>query len=155
MNSNIASELAQCLRHAVERVRIANAEGNPILSAWLSEADALLETLNNTTPTRPFAVISVSLDEGPSYPAYSRGAVWNGWQCPYFSFDEGMKLTAHPSLNGFKYDAEKDQFVFDDPEYADDPTYQADSFKPETITVDGQQIKVYAIGAFSWCWRKD
>ncbi|KAH0435496.1 hypothetical protein [Paraburkholderia fungorum] len=38
------AQLEQCLRHAIERVRIANAEGNPILSAWLPEATALLGT---------------------------------------------------------------------------------------------------------------
>lgn len=42
MNRNNVSDFSQCLRHAAERVRIANAEGNPILSAWLPEADALL-----------------------------------------------------------------------------------------------------------------
>ncbi|MBP0639968.1 hypothetical protein [Cupriavidus sp. AcVe19-6a] len=47
MNSNNVSELTHCLRHAAERVRIANAEGNPILSAWLPEADALLGKLPN------------------------------------------------------------------------------------------------------------
>ncbi len=35
-------EWVLCLRFAVERVRIANAEGNPILSAWLPDAEALL-----------------------------------------------------------------------------------------------------------------
>lgn len=109
----------------------------------------------NTTPKRPFEIISVSLDEGPSYQVYSRGEHWNGWQCPYFSFEEATKLTEHPYLIGLKYDAEKDQFIYDDPEYADDTTYEADIYEAETITVDGKQIKVYGIGAYAWCWHKD
>lgn len=41
-NQKLMDDLARCLQHAVERVRIANAEGNPILSAWLPEAEKLL-----------------------------------------------------------------------------------------------------------------
>lgn len=109
----------------------------------------------NITPKRSFGIISVSLDEGPSYQAYSCGELWNRWQCPYFSFEEAMKITMSPWLNGLRYDAEKDLFIFDDPEYADDTTYKADNFEAQTITVDGQQIKVYGIGVYAWCWHKD
>lgn len=35
-------ELLLLLREAAERIRLANAEGNPILSAWLSSADAAI-----------------------------------------------------------------------------------------------------------------
>lgn len=37
-----APDLARVLRFAIERVRLANAEGNPILSAWLPDAEAAL-----------------------------------------------------------------------------------------------------------------
>lgn len=109
----------------------------------------------DTTTQQPFEIVSVSLDEGPSYNAYSRGERWNGWHCPYFTLEEAMRLAAHPHLKGLKYEAEKDQFVLNDPAYANDSTYEAEIFTPQTITVDGQQIKVYAIGAFGWCWNKD
>jgi hypothetical protein len=66
-----------------------------------------------------------------------------------------MKVTEHPHLKGLTFDGRKDQFIFADPEWADDPTYEAETFEAETITVDGLQIKVYAVGAFYWCWYKD
>ncbi|MBP0639970.1 hypothetical protein [Cupriavidus sp. AcVe19-6a] len=109
----------------------------------------------DTTPQRPFETISVSLDEGPPYKAYSCGEEWNGFQCPYFTFEEALKVTEHPDLKGLTYDSERDQFILADPEWPDDPTYGAKNFKAETITVNGQQIKVYAVGAFFWCWYKD
>ncbi len=37
-----APELLVALKFAVARVRLANAEGNPILSAWLPDADATI-----------------------------------------------------------------------------------------------------------------
>lgn len=104
---------------------------------------------------RPFEIISVSLDERSSYKAYSCGEEWNGFQCPYFTFEEAMKITEHPDLKGLTYDAQKDQFSFADPECLDDPTYKAENFEAKAITVDGKQIKVYAVGAFFWCWYKD
>ncbi|KAF7962625.1 hypothetical protein AWV80_19390 [Cupriavidus sp. UYMU48A] len=58
MNNNNVSELTHCLRHAAERVRIANTEGNPILSAWLPEADALLRKL----PDAMQAVLAVQFN---------------------------------------------------------------------------------------------
>ncbi|WP_321907942.1 hypothetical protein [Burkholderia cepacia] len=42
MKSKFAYDVSECLQHAVERVKIANAEGDPILSAWLPGAEALL-----------------------------------------------------------------------------------------------------------------
>jgi hypothetical protein len=38
-------ELENMLAHAIHRVRIANAEGNPILSAWLPDAERLVGDL--------------------------------------------------------------------------------------------------------------
>lgn len=110
----------------------------------------------NIVQARSFGMIAVSLDEGASFQAYSCGEEWNRMQCPYFTFEEATKLTQDPDMSGLlKYDAEKDRFVFDDPAYADDPTYKADTFEAETIIVDGKDVKVYAIGAYAWCWHKD
>lgn len=52
---------AFCLRFAVERIRIANAEGNPILSAWLPGAEALLQA--------PAAVMTLPADREPQFSA--------------------------------------------------------------------------------------
>ncbi|VWC80362.1 hypothetical protein BLA39750_01151 [Burkholderia lata] len=101
---------------------------------------------------RQFASISVSLDVGPSYLAYSCGERWNGWECPYFTIEEAMKLLEHPYLHGLRYDAEGDKFIMDDGDGED--LYET-VFASEVVLVDGNPIKVYAIGAFGWCWNKD
>lgn len=44
-----APDLLDLLRQAAERVRIANAEGDPILSAWLSDADAAIAKATDTS----------------------------------------------------------------------------------------------------------
>ncbi|VVE35698.1 hypothetical protein [Pandoraea terrigena] len=62
MNSKVESQLSQCLRHAVERVRIANAEGNPILSAWLPDAEALLGLPKGTSPIGARTVYCAALE---------------------------------------------------------------------------------------------
>jgi len=38
----LIEDLLSAIRIAVERVRLANSEGNPILSAWLADAEATL-----------------------------------------------------------------------------------------------------------------
>ncbi|MBK1901999.1 MULTISPECIES: hypothetical protein [Burkholderia] len=99
-----------------------------------------------------FGMFSVSLDVGPSYQAYSRGERWNGWECPYFTIEEAMKLLAHPYLDGLRYDAEGDKFIMDD---GDGEVLDETVFASRVVLVDGNPIKVYAIGAFGWCWNKD
>ncbi|BBA45377.1 TPA: hypothetical protein ACK3Q6_003778 [Burkholderia cepacia] len=105
----------------------------------------------NRTAQSEFGVISVSLDVGPSYQAYSRGERWNGWECPYFTIEEAMKLLDHPYLHGLRYDAESDKFIMADGDGED--LYQR-VFAAEVVRVDGNPIKVYAIGACGWCWNK-
>jgi hypothetical protein len=128
-------------------------------AAPVLDSDALLALLEAMDEGKApasgnqFKRISVSLDEGPSYQAYSRGETWNGFQCPYFPFEEAMKVTENPSIKGLKYEAETDRFVSIDPEYEDDPEYEAEIFMPTSILVDRLRIKVYPIGAFGWCWN--
>lgn len=47
---NIASDLADDLVYAIRRIEVANAEGNPILSAWLPGARAALAAAGRPTP---------------------------------------------------------------------------------------------------------
>ncbi|WP_176331408.1 hypothetical protein [Burkholderia vietnamiensis] len=119
------------------------------------QAKAHLESTRREPSEPAFEIVSVSFDVGPSYQAYSRGETWNGWECPYFTFDEAMKVTQHQDMKCLRYDPESDQFVMNDPSYKDDPTYEPEVFKRQNITVDGAQIGVYPIGAFSWCWNGD
>ncbi|ARL04373.1 hypothetical protein BOC44_21660 (plasmid) [Burkholderia pseudomallei] len=128
--------------------------GTPV-PAEDSQAKAHLESTPCESSEPAFGIVSVSFDVGPSYQAYSRGETWNGWECPYFTFDEAMKVTQHRDMKCLRYDPESDQFVMNDPFYKDDPTYEPEVFKRQDITVDGVQVGVYPIGAFSWCWNGD
>ncbi|VWC80321.1 hypothetical protein BLA39750_01148 [Burkholderia lata] len=66
MKSNFAYDVSQCLQHAVERVKIANAAGDPILSAWLPGAEALLEQAPKAGPAGTRTVFCVTI-EGESF----------------------------------------------------------------------------------------
>lgn len=66
MNSNFAHDVSQCLLQAVERVKIANAEGDPILSAWLPGAEALLKQAPKRAPAGTKTVYCVTF-EGESF----------------------------------------------------------------------------------------
>lgn len=80
---------------------------------------------------------------------YTNGLKWDGWEIPYFTKQEGLKLLEHlPSL---KYDKSADAFIntLEDAGPDDLPTL----FPAEILLeVSGKEVKVYGIGASSWCW---
>jgi len=47
---NAAPELLKKLEFAVSRIRMANADGDPILSAWLLESQAVIDKATKGTP---------------------------------------------------------------------------------------------------------
>jgi hypothetical protein len=54
-------------------------------------------------------------------------------------------------MPGLQYDPATDEFVREDhcgPEYE-----SLERFSPSLIDIDGVPTKVYAIGAWSWCWE--
>lgn len=97
---------------------------------------------------RPYRAVLINFDGGPDYAAYSRGDRWNGWSMPYFTHSEVVRLAAdlhprtelvyHPEDNTWRNDQQGDG--------------EEDVYIEETIEVDGQRIKVFGIGAGSWCW---
>ena len=87
-----------------------------------------------------------------SFEGFTKGETWNGWDCPYFSFEQANKILK--TFNDLRsiigqsdlayYDSGADSFVF--PINDEDPEiYYAD-------IEDG--IKYYPIGAFSWIWEE-
>lgn len=84
------------------------------------------------------------------YPCYTTGDTWNGWGTPYFELDVAKKVmkdvndTRVPNDHG-KYNKKEDAFIV--PEYDD-----KEVFTSQIIKCDDKEIKVYAIGAYSWCW---
>jgi hypothetical protein len=82
-----------------------------------------------------------------SVEGYTNGMRWNGWGMPMFTLEEAQRLI--PYMPGLEHDASTDSFVMRSE--SDEPG-QHEVFAAETITVDDQAVKVYAIGAGSWCW---
>lgn len=89
--------------------------------------------------------VRVQIDGGPTYEAYCDNQRWNGWAMPWFTLESARALMN--DIPEVKYDEKLDRFTcqFDS---RDD----IDEFTPVTITVDGQPLKVYGIGAGFWVW---
>lgn len=102
-----------------------------------------------------FFETSVSLDEGPSFKAWTTGARWNGWATPFFEKEEADRvITLLGSLledQGERayFDEAKDAYVVER-QYA--PDIRRDVFDAETIETPKGTRKVYAIGAYSYTW---
>jgi len=87
------------------------------------------------------------IDGGNKYKGFSQGQRWNGWECPYFPLEVAQQIAKDMSNFSDKltYDETKDCFTYKTEDYPQD---ESDSF--DSTLIDGK--KLYAIGAFSWCW---
>jgi hypothetical protein len=83
------------------------------------------------------------------YEGFTRGDNWNGWACPYFSKETGLRIAR--ALKGV-FDKDKDQFVFTDENY--DPPEDKEYFEGFDIKTTEGKRHVYAIGAFGWIWNE-
>ena len=85
-----------------------------------------------------------------SFEGYTKGENWNGWDCPYFTFEQAQRvLQTYNQLRSITgeaqgyYDAGADAFIFpaeDEPEI-----YNA---------ITSENEKYYPVGAFCWIWEK-
>lgn len=98
-------------------------------------------------PAFSLRVVSAEwLPDALKLPAYTNGQRWNGWAMPYFPVEAAHALLEH--MPDLRYDDTRDAFVsksYDDE--AEDEVYPA-----QVLVVRGETLKVYAIGAGSWCW---
>jgi hypothetical protein len=103
-----------------------------------------------------FHATRVSLDESPSFKAWTTGALWNGWATPYFEKKEAdrvlAELSASPEAEGGPhrayYDRDRDAYVVQ--WYSDPKT--ADVHEAEMIVTPKGRRKVYGIGAYAYTW---
>lgn len=94
---------------------------------------------------KPITVSADFLEDGRQLAAYGNGRRWNGWAMPMFDRAVGLELCrACPNI---RYDLARDAFVADMGEGEEPEVYTA-----TTVTVSGQELKVYPIGAGSWIW---
>jgi hypothetical protein len=84
-------------------------------------------------------------------PGFTAGRRWNGWACPFFPHESCVAIITR--IPGSSFDPEREAFFIprEDAGPGDEPV---EVYLPETIMVDGQPIRVWAIGAGSWTWEE-
>ena len=94
---------------------------------------------------------------------YTSGYFWNGWACPYFTLDAGLKLVElqkqleREAIEGsypyftLEYDAGRDAFLLG---YKDEPTDELVEGQNLDVVNAAERdgMKLYPIGASNWCW---
>ena len=83
------------------------------------------------------------------FEGFSMDEEWNGWACPYFTFEQAQQLVNVYGEGGLKawYDEASDAFSF---EIDGNSLEETDTFPMSVI--DGK--KLYPIGAFCWIWEE-
>lgn len=78
---------------------------------------------------------------------YTRDESWNGWACPYFTYDEAIRVVeAHRECGGEAwYEATQDSFIF-----TVEASDENDSFP--AVEIEGHRL--YPVGAFCWIWEE-
>ena len=92
------------------------------------------------------------IDDSASFEGYTRGDLWNGFACPRFTKEEGLKIVQHFNTEDYpaRFNEEKDQFEFTMDDYKDEGSL--DVTTPVNIEFEGNELKVYPIGAWGWIW---
>jgi hypothetical protein len=86
-----------------------------------------------------------------SFDGYSLDESWNGFACPYFTFEQAHCVVDVCRRFGIRawYEEESDQFVFVD---EDESSERNECEMFSATVIDG--AKLYPIGAFSWIWEE-
>ncbi len=92
------------------------------------------------------AVSAEWLPDDLKLPAYTNGQRWIGWAMPFFPAEAAHALLEH--MPDLRYDTARDAFV----SKAYDDESEDDVFPAQMLVVEGATVKVYAVGAGSWCW---
>ena len=84
--------------------------------------------------------------EGQQFEGYTRGEDWNGFACPYFTFDQAQCIADawRGSGKNASYDNNRDEFTFEMQDGEEDRFYSEE--------IEG--VKLYPIGAGSWIWSE-
>ena len=89
------------------------------------------------------------------YDGFTRGDLWNGWECPIFEKAVAETILKDITSNGYswKYNPEEDAFLV---QHEDDPNdYEPEIFAAEQVVLDNGDVRnLYAIGAYAWIWEK-
>jgi hypothetical protein len=74
------------------------------------------------------------------YIGYTSGETWNGWSMPWLSKSETMRMLENEDLNSIQFEWQGDELI---------ETFDGDSVRTETITIDGELY--YQVGN-GWVW---
>lgn len=82
---------------------------------------------------------------GLKFRGFTNNEDWNGWACPYFTFEESSKIVEAHKNTGQNawFDEAKDEFVFE---------FDGDTEYYQATNNNGQ--KLYPIGNGSWIWEE-
>jgi hypothetical protein len=100
---------------------------------------------NSSKGTMRSAKFNIEIYGDKTFNGYTDDEEWNGWSCPYFTFEESKKIVAahHTPFQKAGYDETSDVFYF---QIQDEYEY----FRP--IEIEGK--KLYPIGTSSWIWEE-
>jgi hypothetical protein len=103
------------------------------------------------TTYKPATFVIDSIDA--QFSGFTSGDLWNNWACPCFSKAEAERILSESRANGYEwhYNPNNDSFEV---RHADDPEdYAPEVFQGITIVLnDGNSIRVYPVGTYSWTW---
>jgi len=88
-----------------------------------------------------------------TFDGFTRDEDWNGWDCPYFTFEQAQKVLKNYNElrqiigqnNLAQYDLATDAFIFPAGDEDETEVFAA-------INENGQ--KYYPVGAFCWIWEE-
>ena len=94
----------------------------------------------------------VQIEDGPEYDCWLiQEDTWNGWARPHFTKEVSDKImvdfNASSSESKIRYDAQQDEFVYEDPV----------NYPGEAENIPGEDIEgkhLYGLGAGSWIWSE-
>lgn len=87
-----------------------------------------------------------------TYSGFSGGILWNGWECPLFTFETAASILLNSAeVHSFEYCKRSKRFsvVTEWTEYELPDTAQGQWFD-----VDGQSVLLFPI-LDGWCWNKE
>jgi hypothetical protein len=88
-----------------------------------------------------------------TFDGFTKDEEWNGWACPYFTFDQAQKVLKQ--FNLFREITGQKDFAFYD-ESADAFAFPANDDEPEVFAaVSKDDQNYYPVGAFSWIWEEE
>jgi hypothetical protein len=106
--------------------------------------------------TREFTQAKFSTDafENNVFEGFTDGSLWNGWACPYFTYEIATRVLQMSEANGYRwhYDKNTRSFLVS---HIDDPMgTEPERFEGIDILInDSGERVLYAIGAYSWTWE--